>query len=800
MSVSRILIANRGEIAIRVARAAAELGRRTVAVYSEDDGRSLHIRRADEARALRGSGAAPTSTSRSSSSSRPRPAATRSTRATDSWPRTRHSRAHAPRPDCGSWDRARSCSSCSATRRGAGARAALRRAGPPRNERAGQPRRRARVPARARRGDDQGDRGRRRPRHARGRCAQRSSRRPSTRCRSEAQSAFGDGGAVRRGAAPARAPRRGADRRRRPGQVVPPLGARVQRAAAPPEARRDRAEPGLGRGAARAPARRGGADRAGCGVRTPRHLRVPGRRGARRPGGAFAFIEANARLQVEHTVTEEVTGIDLVQTQIRSPRARTLADLGLEQASAAEPRGFALQARVNMETMSSDGRRVLRRHARRFEPPSGPGLRVDTFGYAGYTTNPRFDSLLAKLVAHSRRATSPTCSGAPARARRVPDRGRRDQPAVPAEPAVAARARDRPHRHALRRGPCGRARRQPGRRAARAASSTQPPRRRAGRRWRGRASTRAIRSPCSTTASRGAPRSEASALAESLPEGLIAVRAPLQGTIVSIDVSDGELVPAGQPLLVMEAMKMEHVITAETSGAVQRLAVARGDTVFAGHVLLVLEASEAAPAREASAERLDLERIRPDLAEALDRHAVGLDAARPDAVQPTTRDRPAHRPRERRRPLRSGHLRRVRPARDRGAAPAPHARRPDRAHARRRPGRGRRHRQRGALRRARSPLRRDGLRLHGARRHPGRAEPPQEGPHVRARRAARGCPSCSSPRAVAAGRATPTASAWRASTASPSTTSADSPGSCRWSASRRAAASPATPRCSAAAT
>ena len=69
----------------------------------------------------------------------------------------------------------------------------------------------------------------------------------------------------------------------------------------------------------------------------------------------FYFIEANARLQVEHTVTEEVTGIDLVQSQIRIAQGHTLADLGLSQSNIPAPRGYAMQLRINMETIAADG-------------------------------------------------------------------------------------------------------------------------------------------------------------------------------------------------------------------------------------------------------------------------------------------------------------------------------------------------------------------------------------------------------------------------------------------------------------
>src|SRR5262249_24925128 len=68
--------------------------------------------------------------------------------------------------------------------------------------------------------------------------------------------------------------------------------------------------------------------------------------------GRFVFIEANPRLQVEHTVTEEVTGIDLVRTQLAIAAGRSLGELGLRQEDIPAPRGFALQVRVNMETLT----------------------------------------------------------------------------------------------------------------------------------------------------------------------------------------------------------------------------------------------------------------------------------------------------------------------------------------------------------------------------------------------------------------------------------------------------------------
>src|SRR5690606_23809279 len=118
--------------------------------------------------------------------------------------------------------------------------------------------------------------------------------------------------------------------------------------------------------------------------------------------GDFVFMEANPRVQVEHTVTEAVTGIDLLQAQIRIAGGARLAELGLEQAQIPAPRGFAVQLRINLERMAADGSaQPAAGVLQAYEPPSGPGIRVDGYGYAGYATSTAYDSLLAKLIVHA---------------------------------------------------------------------------------------------------------------------------------------------------------------------------------------------------------------------------------------------------------------------------------------------------------------------------------------------------------------------------------------------------------------
>ena len=108
--------------------------------------------------------------------------------------------------------------------------------------------------------------------------------------------------------------------------------------------------------------------------------------------------------------------------------------------------------------------------------------------------------------------------------------------------------------------------------------------------------------------------------------------APMQGTIVTIDLVVGQPVRAGQQVMLIESMKMHHAIEASDSGVIDTILVSVGQTVNLGEAVATIRPGEVVAAQEVAVAQVDLDRIRPDLAESLARHAIGLDAARPDAV------------------------------------------------------------------------------------------------------------------------------------------------------------------------
>jgi len=314
----------------------------------------------------------------------------------------------------------------------------------------------------------------------------------------------------------------------------------------------------------------------------------------------FVFIEANARLQVEHTVTEEVTGVDLVRAQIEVAAGRSLAELGVAEPPALV--GQAVQLRVNTETMDAAGAvRPTGGTLSVFEPPSGPGVRVDACGYAGYTTNPNFDSLLAKVIVHDRSGDWPALT---AKADRALDefRLRGVETNIPILRALLRRA------------------------------DVQA----------GDITTRLVEqhigalladAPAQTRFFEAdAQGTSGAAAAIAAPEGTVALGAPTQGLLVAVQVVEGDLVRAGQAVAVLEAMKMEHLVEAAQAGYVRQIPGVIGQTLFEGAPIIFLEPAEVDGHEAEAAESIDLDHLRPDLVEAIERRNLGFDAWRPDAV------------------------------------------------------------------------------------------------------------------------------------------------------------------------
>ena len=301
------------------------------------------------------------------------------------------------------------------------------------------------------------------------------------------------------------------------------------------------------------------------------------------PDGTISFLEVNTRLQVEHPVSEEVTGLDLVREQLR---IATGEPLGYGDP---EIRGHAFEFRINGEDA---GRNFLPQPGTvsKFEAPSGPGVRLDSGVVGGSVIGGGFDSMLAKLV-----VTGATRQQALERSRRalaefvvegLPTvlpfhRAVVSDPAFTSEPfSVHTRWIETEFENTIEpwTGPSAEAVEEEARErivvevggkrlevvlpAGLGASSPSKPVKKAPRRSKGKA---------------------AAAVSGD------ALTSPMQGTIVKVAVEEGQRLEAGDLVVVLEAMKMEQPLTAHKAGTVTSLAAAIGQTVTSGALICELK-------------------------------------------------------------------------------------------------------------------------------------------------------------------------------------------------------------------
>jgi acetyl-CoA/propionyl-CoA carboxylase biotin carboxyl carrier protein len=296
------------------------------------------------------------------------------------------------------------------------------------------------------------------------------------------------------------------------------------------------------------------------------------------PQGSYFFLEMNTRIQVEHSVTELVTGVDLVRAQIEIAAG---APLGLAQEDV-RLRGHAFECRINAEDAGAGFVPVPGRITR-YREPGGPGVRVDSGVEEGGDVVGLYDPMIAKLLVwDSDRAR------AIARMRRALDEFEIE--GVPtllplhrlifAHPAFAAGetcAGLVEGELAAQLAPAG---------AAAAPASPAIARRIEIELDGRRHEVRVLEPVVAERAAERARRAERRARGRHAGSGGEAIASPMQGTVLRVEVSEGDPVESGKVLVIVEAMKMENEIAADRPGVVSDLRVAPGDAVRSGQVLL----------------------------------------------------------------------------------------------------------------------------------------------------------------------------------------------------------------------
>jgi acetyl-CoA/propionyl-CoA carboxylase biotin carboxyl carrier protein len=303
--------------------------------------------------------------------------------------------------------------------------------------------------------------------------------------------------------------------------------------------------------------------------------------------GQFYFLEMNTRLQVEHPVTELVSGLDLVEWQLRIAAGEAL-DFTQDEV---RRQGHAIEVRINAEDPAQGRFSPSPGTLTRFDQPSGPGVRLDAGYAAGDTVSQYYDNLIAKLI---------VWGGDREKARRRLLRAIEEThiegvaTTLPADVVILTSEEFVNATHStnwveesldfsqlVSAGPVLSVGDGPVRKDVTAEVD--------GRRitvslWMPDATEDGLPRPTSTAAK---PRRQHHAGV--LGSGSSAVSVPMQGTIVKVSVEVGQEVEAGQTVMILEAMKMENSVNAERAGVVKSINVTSGDSVSAGDVVAVIE-------------------------------------------------------------------------------------------------------------------------------------------------------------------------------------------------------------------
>jgi acetyl-CoA/propionyl-CoA carboxylase biotin carboxyl carrier protein len=307
--------------------------------------------------------------------------------------------------------------------------------------------------------------------------------------------------------------------------------------------------------------------------------------------GAFYFLEMNTRLQVEHPVTELVTGLDLVEWQIRIASGQAL-DFGQDEVAR---NGHAIEVRINAEDPSGGRFSPSPGTITSFRQPSGPGVRLDAGYEAGDTVSQYYDNLIGKLI-----VWAPDREKARRRMLRAIGETRITGVAttLPAHEAILSHIDFATAAHStkwveetldlsgLTAGPLVPAEPAPTEdevpTVQRDVTAEVDGRRYSVRLWVPDLGT--VAAPV-----RGAARHKRAATSAAAGTGSGQVTVPMQGTIVKVLVAVGDVVEVGQTICLLEAMKMENAVAAEKDGVVKEVRVSAGDSVGAGDVVAVIE-------------------------------------------------------------------------------------------------------------------------------------------------------------------------------------------------------------------